>query len=1325
MKIRMTALAVGLPVIATLALTPAVAVATPSGSDSMTTTAAAATTTANIADSGPNQQRWISSPGSRVTLNPGNPAESGPTIPLKTEYFAWGGESYQEPQLKIFQAEDATPSGSGGTGTVENGHRENFDNLTSGGWTNENVTSQIVDLDGTNKGVRVSTAPGQQYGNLFSGELTVNLTQYPMLTVSVPQLGDGGISKWALKIKPVGQGDRMVQSDTTLSGTFDYDLSDIDETRSLTGNQTFQIRLFVSGSDGVNARTATFDYLQFWGTGDDGSTDPGDRSIGFEDPLDASTQSAWNTTNDQGHNFTYQGTAGGGVLTRGASATDSWGAAARTVTVDLDRYPSIEVEVGATGGNWNAAIYEGSVERKKLMASDSNAPGKATLDVASATGWSGTRTFQIRIYHNGSTGSSSTFTGLRVFGEAQWMATASAYSTTWRPEAIDFTADFGAGGTISGYDTTVGMNGFGRVLRPDFTSGYLGAVGRYSGDAAYDQASGTLSVVTSRGPGSYAWAVKFPAGTDLYFFSGESAARKGRNAATNPRPGGGYWAAALAADSDLGLGFGYELIADNTPAERARAIAAADATAEHSSLVLALEQARAGWEAHYNDFLAQVPVPQDFSLPGIDAKGVTAADVERAYYTAWIGLEANIMEPTPETQEPGDDFWQIATGKPSTYASGPKGAEASAEWDSLFGMQFMAHIRPAVAWSAFKGNMKYAVPPPGTSHETLPSRKAQTAWILYQVTGDTAELASIYDRLVEYLDWAAQESNMRWGYSDKGPNERDAEFYVSMIVDLGYAVQISEALGETADAARWPGIAESLTRSYENLFFPAGSNPLYKTWLSGEYPNVLSPRQYVLTGLHTPGLGSAYMDRLVTLFADTYDPAKGLAGLTGPENADIKAPDVQFITYGLLDQGMADEAEKVALIMNRDIIRSNVFAEVYGVRSDGSIWGGSVAPSIFGNIHLIDNLWLVNGYRMDLGDPAFVRLPSATGGISGLQVRAKKFDLNLSGVEATLSGAAVSAGLLPANVDLSQLGRTATPPLGEVSSDATLASLTYNETAVPDFAPGQLTYAVELPAATSVLPTVAATVTHPQATVAITQVTGLPGTARVTVTAADGTTATYEIAFTVKTVQPVPPAPSVLSVPASTSVTFGTAARITVRATSARGVPTGTIEVHRGSALLARESLVGGSARIQLPGTLSVGQHSLRVTYLSSTPQTIAGSQTLTAVRVTKRAAKLGRAAVVKPKKSAQRIRRGKAVTIQVRLTGVNKAAPTGRVTLRAGKRTLGKATVKKVGARGIATIKVRAKVTKRLKKGASVQVRYAGDKNYLKKNYSTKIRVR
>ena len=96
------------------------------------------------------------------------------------------------------------------------------------------------------------------------------------------------------------------------------------------------------------------------------------------------------------------------------------------------------------------------------------------------------------------------------------------------------------------------------------------------------------------------------------------------------------------------------------------------------------------------------------------------------------------------------------------------------------------------------------------------------------------------------------------------------------------------------------------------------------------------------------------------------------------------------------------------------------------------------------------------------------------------------------------------------------------------SSDATLKSLTYGGTSVPNFSPSTYAYNIELKAGIKTPPTIAATANDAKATVNITQAQSVPGSGKVEVTAEDGTTTlTYTINYTVT----VPPSGLIIHVP--------------------------------------------------------------------------------------------------------------------------------------------------------------------------------------------------
>lgn len=84
------------------------------------------------------------------------------------------------------------------------------------------------------------------------------------------------------------------------------------------------------------------------------------------------------------------------------------------------------------------------------------------------------------------------------------------------------------------------------------------------------------------------------------------------------------------------------------------------------------------------------------------------------------------------------------------------------------------------------------------------------------------------------------------------------------------------------------------------------------------------------------------------------------------------------------------------------------------------------------------------------------------------------------------------------------------------TDDATLKSITVDGEAVEGFTAETLTYNVELPFGTTVVPTVVATTTSPKAKVLVTPATSLPGVTTIVVTAEDNTTTkTYTVNFSI------------------------------------------------------------------------------------------------------------------------------------------------------------------------------------------------------------------
>ena len=166
------------------------------------------------------------------------------------------------------------------------------------------------------------------------------------------------------------------------------------------------------------------------------------------------------------------------------------------------------------------------------------------------------------------------------------------------------------------------------------------------------------------------------------------------------------------------------------------------------------------------------------------------------------------------------------------------------------------------------------------------------------------------------------------------------------------------------------------------------------------------------------------------------------------------------------------------------------------------------------------------------------------------------------------------------------------------STDATLKSLTYNGTSVTGFSADKTNYDVELAAGTTQVPTVAAEANDSKATAVVTQATQLPGTAKVNVTAEDGTTKKeYTVTFTVASAAP--------------KVTGATWANILGEAVIDQVNGTITGQVTNGASLSLIPQFTGNNIQSWTPqGAVDFSQGP--VTYFFTSPTSEASSYTVT-----------------------------------------------------------------------------------------------------------------
>jgi hypothetical protein len=491
-------------------------------------------------------------------------------------------------------------------------------------------------------------------------------------------------------------------------------------------------------------------------------------------------------------------------------------------------------------------------------------------------------------------------------------------NSEWLPYALPFNAEYADGTQLSGYDFLYDENSIARTLNFNQKGKFI-ISGELKNGAKTEKRNGALIVRTKTC--KYAIA-----------FHGE-----GKEAFKRLYMNDGLWRVEIANAGKFVATVTFALLdeSDDVLLARVRSVKNVD-------------KAYAKRIAYYNDFLQnKIPHPLNFSINHIDAKGITADDIRLAYYKAWIFLDQDILPPEGDRYP----YYQIATGKSSLWDEGHPAAPFSASWESFVGMQIYAFVNPEISWSCLKGLMSLVDADGMLGGESLPSRKAHTAWLLYKLTGDRRALEEIYPATERYLKWRMK--NPRWIYGNyDNKEEKDIEFVVSVIVDMAYMNQIARTLGKT-DAKEWETARTGYIEQCRKWFWTSPQE------LPTSHPNA-KPRQGIpvmITGaMILPELKGDYFESLMGKFYTFYETDKSFGGFNAP-----KYPDMDFTIYGLLQNGKNSLARNMIECNLRDIVRAQrVFAETY----DGmeKPYPSGVRPSIFGAAAVIDFSLLKNGF---------------------------------------------------------------------------------------------------------------------------------------------------------------------------------------------------------------------------------------------------------------------------------------------------------------------------------------------------------------------------
>lgn len=673
------------------------------------------------------------------------------------------------------------------------------------------------------------------------------------------------------------------------------------------------------------------------------------------------------------------------------ASPDWWGTLTRWIDMDLDTAPYVQISVTSLADAWGLRVIKDGTNSEVVVQADSNDTGTFTYNIADATGWSGQVRVQL-VLRVAAWEKPAQFDFIRILSVSAVLSGTTEFDSSWSPHALLFQAHYGDS-TVHGSDFFTDND---TVLRSCTLAGtgLWSLTGAYAGRPKWDSQNRTLTVSTDAF--SYAVAFSTQAAGDAEFFATllELISATGN---ASPAPDRGYWSIPLpASTTSLTIAVGFATAGDG----------GARAAADHARAGLRgqnIDQAQRRQERFWDALLQGVPRPENFNVLGVTADGVTADQVRATYYKAWVLLAADVLPPMPESDFP---HHQLAVGKPSLYKEGPPGAVASATWESVLAMQFYAYLDPDMAWSAYRGMLSLVDSDGVLGGEALPSRKAQTGAVLYALTGDLRALRDIYPALRRYLLWA--ESDPRWIFKNNtSPGLKDADFVVSVLIDMAYARDIARTLGYSADAQMWDQHRTETFANYLRWFWTTPTATPMEYYQDGAGTRSAGATLWISGGMHLD-LWPANSPQLAGLrqrFLHDYRADMPFAGFGQPRYSDMS-----YTIYGLLDQGMREQAVVLANAALRDVVRAGEFAETYTLSDPPTPTG--VMPSFFGVGSVIDTLWMNNGYRMDDGRPQLLRYTESAGGITGLRVAGRRLDIVVAAGSPTirLSGNYIRTG---------------------------------------------------------------------------------------------------------------------------------------------------------------------------------------------------------------------------------------------------------------------------------------------------------------------------
>ena len=619
-----------------------------------------------------------------------------------------------------------------------------------------------------------------------------------------------------------------------------------------------------------------------------------------------------------------------------SGASEPWQYASMPIDVDLSTHPTMTINIDSCEGNWALKVCETGKEDVTLIG-DTAKTGTSAIDLAAFLGREDRFKGEVKVFEIGYD-KAVVVSRLDIMTLPDVKTDAVSYQTVWKPTYLPFSAEYEDGTKLEGFDTFADEDTVLRKLTLKEGSMVRLAV-RLNGRTVK---SGDTLVVDC---GTYSYAVMADRKTTIRWY-GDATMLKAGTGALSDSEKANYAELSFAdmkpGDSvTLAVSLHSDAMNKNDVAKKA---------SDALSVENAAEKAKDKWADVYVRFLNRIPLPSDYQISLVGSERVSPKQMEEMYHIAWLFLLQNVLPENPELDYP---YPQICCGKPAMWAYGDPKSAYSASWESFFGIQLLGYVDPDTAWSALEGLISLVDEDGMLGGESLPSEKAHSAWLLYDLTGNKERLAGIYDGIGRYLDWRIE--NPRWIYlTNNDVDSADADFVVSALVDIEYMAKIAEALGKTEDVAAWNKKHADFLEMYYKWCFDDGKT--YQYCNKKTFARTPGNTIWITKGLLIDGIDAEHSKILFDRFYNEYNMDRPLAGFVV-----VKHPEEASAILGLAKYGKQSIAYSLAEIYARDVCRVGMMSENYDISGSKPV-GTGVRPAMFGCATMIDCVLLMNGY---------------------------------------------------------------------------------------------------------------------------------------------------------------------------------------------------------------------------------------------------------------------------------------------------------------------------------------------------------------------------